>query len=121
MTWELAGKISAHPGGRGGRRKCPQPVRRCPGHARAPDQRRPPAGQGALRHLAGESKSTGTEDVTVFADEDANGESWLTRLHFLRQQADKPDGQPNFSLADFVGPAPVADHIGGFAVTAGLG
>ena len=59
------------------------------------------------------------EDVVVYADE-ARTQA-LTRLHFLRQQADKPDGQPNFSLADYIGPAPVADHIGGFAVTAGLG
>ena len=59
------------------------------------------------------------EDVVVYSDEARTEE--LARLHFLRQQADKPNGQPNFSLADFIGPAPVADHIGAFAVTAGLG
>ena len=41
----------------------------------------------------------------------------------LRQQAPIADAQPNRSLADFVAPAEsgVADHVGAFAVTAGLG
>ena len=45
------------------------------------------------------------------------------RLHFLRQQADKPPGRPDFCLADFVAPkdSGVRDWIGAFAVTAGLG
>ena len=40
-------------------------------------------------------------------------------LHFLRQQAKKAAGQPNFSLADFICPASEnkADYIGAFAVT----
>ncbi len=59
------------------------------------------------------------EDVVLYTDEARTEE--LTRLHFLRQQAEKPDGKPHYSLADFIGPAPVADHIGAFAVTAGLG
>jgi 5-methyltetrahydrofolate--homocysteine methyltransferase len=44
-------------------------------------------------------------------------------LHFLRQQADKPDDRANFCLADFVAPAGsgVADWMGGFAVNAGIG
>jgi 5-methyltetrahydrofolate--homocysteine methyltransferase len=44
-------------------------------------------------------------------------------LHFLRQQADKPADRPDFCLADFVAPkaSGVADWIGGFAVTAGIG
>jgi 5-methyltetrahydrofolate--homocysteine methyltransferase len=43
-------------------------------------------------------------------------------LPMLRQQADRGD-EPNRSLADFVAPAEtgLADHIGAFAVTAGLG
>ncbi len=40
-------------------------------------------------------------------------------FHFLRQQIEKPAGQPNLCLADFV--APANDYIGAFAVTAGLG
>ena len=43
----------------------------------------------------------------------------LTVFHFLRQQIEKPDGQPNLSLADFI--APANDYLGAFAVTAGLG
>jgi 5-methyltetrahydrofolate--homocysteine methyltransferase len=45
------------------------------------------------------------------------------RLHFLRQQVDKPVDRPDFSLADFVAPAESGrrDWIGAFAVTAGIG
>src|SRR5207302_20814 len=41
------------------------------------------------------------------------------RFPMLRQQVDHGDDKPYLSLADFV--APAGDHIGGFAVTAGLG
>ncbi len=46
-----------------------------------------------------------------------------TRFHMLRQQADHGDDRPNRSLADFVAPGEtgLADHIGAFAVTAGIG
>ncbi len=42
-----------------------------------------------------------------------------TALHFLRQQAKKAAGQPNFSLADFICPASEnkKDYLGAFAVT----
>ncbi|KAF1698234.1 methionine synthase [Pseudoxanthomonas jiangsuensis] len=44
-------------------------------------------------------------------------------LHFLRQQVDKPVERPDFCLADFIAPKDqgVADWIGAFAVTAGIG
>jgi len=42
-----------------------------------------------------------------------------TRFCFLRQQADHGDSRPNRSLADYV--APARDHVGAFAVTAGIG
>ncbi|MBP6693406.1 MAG: methionine synthase, partial [Xanthomonadales bacterium] len=47
----------------------------------------------------------------------------MRRLHFLRQQADKPPGRPDLCLADFIAPreSGVRDWIGAFAVTAGLG
>jgi 5-methyltetrahydrofolate--homocysteine methyltransferase len=47
----------------------------------------------------------------------------LAMLHFLRQQADKPPGRPDFCLADFIAPkdSGVHDWIGAFAVTAGIG
>ena len=63
------------------------------------------------------SRVAGAEDVILYADSARQQER--ARLHFLRQQADKPDGKPNFSLADFV--APQGDYLGAFAVTAGLG
>ena len=45
------------------------------------------------------------------------------RFHMLRQQSDHGDGRPNRSLADYVAPAEtgLADHVGAFAVTAGIG
>ncbi|HTA30815.1 MAG TPA: vitamin B12 dependent-methionine synthase activation domain-containing protein, partial [Candidatus Cybelea sp.] len=57
------------------------------------------------------------DDVELF-DGDARNKT-LTVFHFLRQQIEKPDGQPNLCLADFI--APANDYIGAFAVTAGLG
>ena len=57
------------------------------------------------------------DDVELFSD-DARHKP-LAVFHFLRQQIEKPDGQPNLCLADFI--APTRDYIGAFAVTAGLG
>src|SRR5207253_1046944 len=42
-----------------------------------------------------------------------------TRFCFLRQQSAYGDSRPNRCLADYV--APAGDHIGAFAVTAGIG
>ena len=58
------------------------------------------------------------DDIDVALTNDSS-----TRLHFLRQQVDKPPGRPDFCLADFVAPkrSGVDDWIGGFAVTAGIG
>ena len=42
-----------------------------------------------------------------------------TRFCFLRQQSDHGDSRPNRCLSDYV--APAGDHVGAFAVTAGLG
>ncbi|HEX7037236.1 MAG TPA: methionine synthase [Pseudomonadales bacterium] len=61
----------------------------------------------------------GPEDIAVYEDEERTVE--LARLHHLRQQNPKPEGQPNYSLADFVAPAGVPDYVGAFAVTAGAG
>ena len=46
-----------------------------------------------------------------------------TRFPMLRQQADHGDDRPSRSLADFVAPAEsdLTDHLGAFAVTAGIG
>jgi len=60
------------------------------------------------------------DDIELYADE--NRAQVLTVFHTLRQQAEKPENQPNFALADFVAPKEtgLADYLGAFAVTAGL-
>nr|WP_263458206.1 methionine synthase [Nocardioides campestrisoli] len=61
------------------------------------------------------------DDVEVYTDESRS--SVLTRLHHLRQQGDHRSGVPNRALSDFVAPLEtgLADHVGAFAVTAGVG
>ena len=52
-----------------------------------------------------------------------SAERCLTRLHFLRQQANREGSEPCRSLADFIAPKETGlpDHIGAFAVTSGIG
>ena len=47
----------------------------------------------------------------------------IATLHHLRQQTKRAPGKPYFSLADFIAPKEtgIADYIGAFAVTAGIG
>jgi 5-methyltetrahydrofolate--homocysteine methyltransferase len=61
------------------------------------------------------------DDVEVYVDE--SRDQLETTLHFLRQQQQKPEGKPNYCLADFVAPkaSGKADYLGLFAVTAGIG
>ena len=61
------------------------------------------------------------DDITVYTDE-TRGEV-RTTLHQLRQQGQHRDGVPNRSLSDFVAPVEtgIPDHVGAFAVTAGIG
>ena len=61
------------------------------------------------------------DDVEVYADEARS--SVLTTLHGLRQQGQHRDGVANKCLSDYVAPKEtgVADHVGAFSVTAGLG
>ena len=63
----------------------------------------------------------GGDDVAVYADEDRS--ETIATLHHLRQQIEKVDGKPNFSLADFIAPQETGlpDYIGGFCVTTGHG
>ena len=58
------------------------------------------------------------DDVVLYRDDTRR--EVLTTFHFLRQQADKPDGSPNWCLADFVAPEGTADYLGAFAVSAGF-
>ena len=61
------------------------------------------------------------DDVEIYRDE--SRAEVIARFHFLRQQMQKPAGQTNYCLADFVAPKSSGrrDYLGGFAVTAGIG
>ncbi|MCG2635134.1 MAG: methionine synthase [Gammaproteobacteria bacterium] len=56
-------------------------------------------------------------------DLDVTTDKGQIRLHHLRQQFAKPPGRPNHCLSDFVAPkeSGIADYIGAFAVTTGIG
>jgi len=61
------------------------------------------------------------DDVELYAD--CKRSEVLERFHFLRQQANREGSEPCRSLADFIAPKEtgLADHIGAFAVTSGIG
>ncbi len=61
------------------------------------------------------------DDIEVYADDTRT--EVLTTLHNLRQQGAHRDGIPNRSLGDYIAPKEtgLADYVGAFAVTAGLG
>jgi 5-methyltetrahydrofolate--homocysteine methyltransferase len=59
------------------------------------------------------------DDIVLWVNEGRAVER--ARLHSLRQQMDKGEGKTNLALADFVAPPGLADYVGGFAVTAGIG
>lgn len=61
------------------------------------------------------------DDIELYGD-GARTKRLLT-LHTLRQQSEKPEGQPNLALADYIAPRESGrtDHLGVFAVTAGIG
>ncbi len=61
------------------------------------------------------------DDIVLYRDASRTAE--LARFPMLRQQEAPGSGMPNLSLADFVAPraSGVGDHVGLFAVTAGLG
>ena len=60
------------------------------------------------------------DDIELYAD--ASKEAVLATIHTLRQQGEKPQGQPNLALADYVAPQSSGrtDHVGAFAVTTGI-
>ncbi|MBA3789968.1 MAG: methionine synthase [Actinomycetota bacterium] len=62
------------------------------------------------------------DSVEIYSP-DGSREETLINFHFLRQQRAKSPGRPNRSLADFVAPKETGleDHMGFFAVTAGIG
>jgi 5-methyltetrahydrofolate--homocysteine methyltransferase len=61
------------------------------------------------------------DDVELYADE--SRATALGRFHFLRQQSAKEKAEAHRSLSDFIAPKETGlrDHIGGFAVTSGIG
>ena len=61
------------------------------------------------------------DDIDLYADESRG--RVITTIHTLRQQGEKPQGQPSLALADFVAPKESGrvDYLGAFAVTAGVG
>ncbi len=61
------------------------------------------------------------DDIEVYTDETRT--QVLTTLRGLRQQGQHRDGIPNRAMSDYVAPkeSGLADYVGGFAVTAGLG
>jgi 5-methyltetrahydrofolate--homocysteine methyltransferase len=61
------------------------------------------------------------DDIALYTD-DTRGKR-LATLHTLRQQMAREPGKPNIALADYVAPKEtgLADYVGGFAVTAGIG
>src|ERR1700758_2780846 len=61
------------------------------------------------------------DDILVFGDEARKTPT--AALHTLRQQLTRREGRANVALSDFVAPhaSGLADYIGAFAVTAGLG
>jgi 5-methyltetrahydrofolate--homocysteine methyltransferase len=61
------------------------------------------------------------DDVELYTD--AGREKVSEVFHFLRQQTVRTDGEPQRCLSDFVAPrdSGLGDHLGGFAVTTGIG
>ena len=61
------------------------------------------------------------DDIAVYADETRTKP--IATFHTLRQQIARGNERANTALADFIAPdaSGVADYIGGFAVTAGIG
>lgn len=61
------------------------------------------------------------DDIELYTDETRT--QVLSRIHTLRQQSEKPAGEPYYALSDFIATkeSGVADYFGGFAVTTGIG
>ncbi len=61
------------------------------------------------------------DDIALYADE-TRAKPFAT-VHIIRQQMVRDTNKPNLALADFVAPkdSGLADYIGGFAVTTGIG
>ncbi len=67
------------------------------------------------------ANATADDDILLFESEARH--TPIATFHTLRQQIARETGRANTALSDFIAPAEsgVADYIGGFAVTAGIG
>jgi 5-methyltetrahydrofolate--homocysteine methyltransferase len=67
------------------------------------------------------ANSVNSDDIEIYTDE--TRKKVAMTWHNLRQQTKKPADIPNYCLADYIAPkkSGVADYIGGFAVTTGIG
>ncbi len=67
------------------------------------------------------ANTVGSDDIEIYTDESRSNVAMT--WHNLRQQTKKPADIPNYCLADYIAPkdSGVADYIGGFAVTTGIG
>ena len=61
------------------------------------------------------------DDIELYAD--ATRTTPLATFYTLRQQMEKPEGESEYALADFIAPKETGleDYLGAFAVTAGIG
>ena len=61
------------------------------------------------------------DDIEIYKDESRT--RVIGKFHHLRQQLKQKDGKPNLCLSDYIAPkeSGIADYIGGFAVTTGVG
>ncbi len=61
------------------------------------------------------------DDIEIYSDE--NRSEVIGKFHHLRQQLKPKEGKPNLCLSDYIAPKKtgIADYVGGFAVTAGVG
>jgi 5-methyltetrahydrofolate--homocysteine methyltransferase len=61
------------------------------------------------------------DDIMVYSDEQRSAS--VAVLHTLRQQLTRREGRSNIALSDFIAPrnSDIADYIGAFMVTAGIG
>ncbi|MCH9734980.1 MAG: methionine synthase, partial [Actinomycetia bacterium] len=76
---------------------------------------------GVIGFFPANAVGSGSEDIEVYTDETRT--EVLATLHNLRQQGEHREGIPNRSLGDYIAPKDtgLADYVGAFAVTAGLG
>jgi 5-methyltetrahydrofolate--homocysteine methyltransferase len=117
-TWELSGKFPAILDDE----RCGEAARSLYADARAMLERIVAGGWFRAGAVVGFWPANADEDdITVFADEARTQPVQV--LHTLRQQLVRREGRANVALADFVAPreSGLADFIGGFAVTAGVG